>query len=112
MVKVALKTNATFLNELIWREFFMQILYNFPKVIHANFKSKYDQIVWRNNEEEFEECKGEAETLAGFVLEISGNFPKKNQKIPFKEYWFTIESLDKRRIKQVKVTRKNELEDA
>lgn len=56
------------------------------------------------NEEEFEECKGEAETLAGFVLEISGNFPKKNQKIPFKEYWFTIESLDKRRIKQIKVT--------
>ena len=56
------------------------------------------------NESDFEESKGEAETLAGFILEISGNFPKKNQRIPFKDYWFTIESLDKRRIKQIKVT--------
>lgn len=56
------------------------------------------------NEEEFETSKGEAETLAGFILEISGNFPKKNQKIHFKNYTFTIESLDKRRLKQIKVT--------
>ncbi len=56
------------------------------------------------NEEEFENSKGEAETLAGFILEISGNFPKKNQKIHFKNYTFTIESLDKRRLKQIKVT--------
>ncbi|MFD2891984.1 gliding motility-associated protein GldE [Flavobacterium chuncheonense] len=56
------------------------------------------------NESAFEESKGEAETLAGFILEISGNFPKKNQKIAFKNCWFTIESLDKRRIKQIKVT--------
>ena len=53
---------------------------------------------------EFEEQKGEAETLAGFVLEISGNFPKKMQKITFSNYVFTVESLDKRRIKQIKVT--------
>lgn len=52
----------------------------------------------------FEEHKGEAETLAGFVLEISGNFPKKMQKITFSNYVFTVESLDKRRIKQIKVT--------
>ncbi|MEZ4854447.1 gliding motility-associated protein GldE [Flavobacterium sp.] len=52
----------------------------------------------------FENAKGEAETLAGFILEISGNFPKKNQKISFENYLFTIESLDKRRIKQIKVT--------
>lgn len=52
----------------------------------------------------FEQAKGEAETLAGFILEISGNFPKKNQKINFDNYLFTIESLDKRRIKQIKVT--------
>ncbi len=52
----------------------------------------------------FEQAKGEAETLAGFILEISGNFPKKGQKIPFESYMFTIESLDKRRIKQIKVT--------
>ncbi|AXG74101.1 gliding motility-associated protein GldE [Flavobacterium arcticum] len=55
-------------------------------------------------EEIFEESKGEAETLAGFVLEISGNFPKKAQKITFNGNIFTIESVDKRRIKQIKVT--------
>ncbi|MBF01798.1 MAG: magnesium/cobalt efflux protein [Flavobacterium sp.] len=52
---------------------------------------------------EFEEKKGEAETLAGFLLEISGNFPKKSQKINFNSYVFTIENVDKRRIKQIKV---------
>lgn len=56
------------------------------------------------NEDEFENAKGEAETLAGFILEISGNFPKKSQKIVFNNCTFTIESLDKRRIKQIKVT--------
>ena len=51
--------NNTFLSELIWREFFMQILFHFPKVINANFKSKYDKIKWRNNENDFKLwCKG------------------------------------------------------
>jgi len=60
MVILALDTNATFLNELIWREFFMQILFHFPKVVTDNFKKKYDAIPWRNNEEEFLKwCKGE-----------------------------------------------------
>ncbi len=45
--------NATFLSELIWREFFMQILFHYPRVVHSNFKSKYDGILWRNNEDEF-----------------------------------------------------------
>jgi gliding motility-associated protein GldE len=53
----------------------------------------------------FEEEKGESETLAGFILEISGKFPKKGEKINFKNYTFTIEGLDKKRIKQVKATR-------
>jgi putative hemolysin len=52
----------------------------------------------------FEERKGEAETLAGFILEIIGNFPKKGQKIPFENCLFSIETLDKKRIKQIKVT--------
>ncbi|WP_333879009.1 gliding motility-associated protein GldE [Flavobacterium sp.] len=52
----------------------------------------------------FEENKGEAETLAGFVLEILGNFPKKGQKIHFDNLYFTIELVDKKRIKQLKVT--------
>ncbi|KGO79416.1 hemolysin [Flavobacterium beibuense F44-8] len=56
------------------------------------------------NEEEFDDAKGEAETLGGFILEISGNFPKKGQKISFNGNIFTIESVDKRRIKQIKVT--------
>ncbi|WP_233898552.1 cryptochrome/photolyase family protein [Tenacibaculum piscium] len=60
MVQFALKTNATFLNELIWREFFMQVLFHFPKVVTNNFKQKYDAVPWRNNEAEFEKwCKGE-----------------------------------------------------
>ena len=56
------------------------------------------------DEELFETQKGEAETLAGFILEILGNFPKKGQKINFENCRFTIESVDKKRIKQIKVT--------
>ena len=56
------------------------------------------------DEETFENRKGEAETLAGFILEILGNFPKKGQKIHFSNVYFTIESDDKKRIKQIKVT--------
>ncbi|WP_281336912.1 gliding motility-associated protein GldE [Flavobacterium eburneipallidum] len=56
------------------------------------------------DEELFEATKGEAETLAGFILEVLGNFPKKDQKIGFENCTFTIESVDKKRIKQIKVT--------
>jgi len=56
------------------------------------------------DEELFETAKGEAETLAGFILEILGNFPKKDQKIIFENFVFTIEIVDKKRIKQIKVT--------
>ncbi|GAA4057611.1 gliding motility-associated protein GldE [Flavobacterium chungnamense] len=52
----------------------------------------------------FEIRKGEAETLAGFILEILGNFPKKGQKIQFENCLFTIEVVDKKRVKQIKVT--------
>lgn len=49
-----------FLNELIWREFFMQILFHFPDAVNHNFRRKYDGIDWRNNEKDFEcWCKGE-----------------------------------------------------
>lgn len=51
--------DAVFLSELIWREFFMQILFHFPRVVTENFKAKYDGIQWRNNEKEFEKwCQG------------------------------------------------------
>lgn len=51
--------NEVFLNELIWREFFMQILWHFPHTVTKSFKPKYDDIKWRNNEEEFKAwCEG------------------------------------------------------
>ena len=57
-----------------------------------------------NEAEDFESRKGEAETLAGFVLEISGGFPRVGSKINFKNYVFTIEALERKRIKQIKLT--------
>lgn len=58
-VGFALKHNQTWLNELIWREFFMQILYHFPNVVTTSFKARYDFIEWQNNEEEFQRwCEG------------------------------------------------------
>jgi gliding motility-associated protein GldE len=56
------------------------------------------------DEEVFEERKGEAETLAGLLLEILGNFPKKGQQVHFAKCTFTVELVDKKRIKQIKVT--------
>ncbi|WP_081211546.1 cryptochrome/photolyase family protein [Salegentibacter sediminis] len=58
MVKKAnTESNKTFLEELIWREFFMQVLYHYPNTLTTSFKKKYDRIEWRNNEEEFEKWK-------------------------------------------------------
>ncbi|WP_159022438.1 gliding motility-associated protein GldE [Formosa sp. L2A11] len=62
------------------------------------------KIVKIEDDSNFEQKKGEAETIAGFVLEHSGNFPKLGAKISFENYLFTVESLDKKRIKRVKVT--------
>ena len=56
------------------------------------------------DEDLFEERKGEAETLAGLLLEILGNFPKKGQQVLFAKCTFTVELVDKKRIKQIKVT--------
>jgi deoxyribodipyrimidine photo-lyase len=51
--------NEVFLNELIWRDFYSMILYNFPHVVSNSFKPLYDKIKWRNNENEFEAwCNG------------------------------------------------------
>lgn len=59
LVKMAATMNETWLNELIWREFFMMILFHFPHVIHQCFKKQYENIDWRNNKEEFERwCEG------------------------------------------------------
>ena len=61
------------------------------------------RVIKLENPELFEENKGEAETLAGFLLEISGSFPRKNDVLLFDGYSFTIEAVDKKRIKQIKV---------
>jgi deoxyribodipyrimidine photo-lyase len=60
MVKKAIaEENEIFWQELIWREFFMQILWHFPHTAKDAFKSKYDRIEWRNNEDEFKRwCEG------------------------------------------------------
>jgi deoxyribodipyrimidine photo-lyase len=49
--------NETFLDELIWREFYKAILYHYPETQDRAFKPKYDRIEWRNNEEDFEKWK-------------------------------------------------------
>jgi gliding motility-associated protein GldE len=52
----------------------------------------------------FEDQKGEAETLAGFLLEISKGFPKKNEVLSYHNYAFTIEAFENKRIKQIKLS--------
>ncbi|MEJ1237860.1 deoxyribodipyrimidine photo-lyase [Chryseolinea sp. T2] len=53
LVRIAQKENQVWLNELIWREFYQMIMFHFPQVQHHSFRSVYDKIEWRNNEEEF-----------------------------------------------------------
>ena len=65
------------------------------------------KVLEDTSEEKFEEHKGESETIAGFILEISGKFPKIGEKITFDIYTFTIEAIDRKRIKQLKVTRQH-----
>ncbi|HOI31778.1 MAG TPA: deoxyribodipyrimidine photo-lyase, partial [Bacteroidales bacterium] len=59
LVLLAHSISETYLNELIWREFFMQILFHFPHVETQNFNAKYDRVQWRNNEQDFKNwCEG------------------------------------------------------
>jgi deoxyribodipyrimidine photo-lyase len=68
-VQVAWELNPTWLSELIWREFFMQILFHFPHVTKSSFKEKYDRIPWINNQKEFKKwCEGKT----GFPLVDAG----------------------------------------
>jgi|TARA_B110000908_G_scaffold79638_1_gene95422 deoxyribodipyrimidine photo-lyase len=60
VTKASKSNNIVFLKELIWREFFMQILWHYPQTTKNSFKPQYDRILWRNNEEEFKKwCIGE-----------------------------------------------------
>ncbi|MCK7591259.1 DNA photolyase family protein [Subsaxibacter sp. CAU 1640] len=67
--KATAEKNEVFWQELIWREFFMQILWHFPETATKSFKPKYDNIKWRNNENEFEQWK---EGKTGYPLVDAG----------------------------------------
>jgi deoxyribodipyrimidine photo-lyase len=69
LARVAKALNDTYLNELIWRDFYAQILWNFPHVADGPFRKKYGAIPWRNNEEEFEKWKA---GKTGFPLVDAG----------------------------------------
>ena len=59
VAKAKQEENETFLKELIWREFFMQIMWHFPHTKKDSFKAKYDKIDWNNNEQDFKKwCAG------------------------------------------------------
>lgn len=83
----------------------------YSKIDHKNyvFEAKvslrdFYRITDLDLEDSFEKAKGEAETLGGFILETAQSLPKLRQKIHFENVCFTIESVDKKRIKRVKVT--------
>ena len=60
VLQAAARSNSTFLKELIWREFFMQILWHFPHTQKNSFKPQYDRIEWSNDENDFKKwCAGE-----------------------------------------------------
>ena len=70
LAKRAFKSaNHTFLSELIWREFFQQILWHFPKTVNYSFKPAYDRIEWRNAPEDLERWK---EGKTGYALVDAG----------------------------------------
>ena len=69
MRKAISQTNEVFWRELIWREFFMQIFWHFPHTQEKAFRPKYDRIVWRNNEQEFEHWKN---GTTGYALVDAG----------------------------------------
>ena len=82
--------------------------YNYVFEGKTTLKDFY-RVVKIEEEHLFEEQKGESETIAGFVLEIAGSFPKRGEKVLFDKYQFVVESLDKKRLKQIKVTLPNEM---
>ncbi len=60
LARISKNQSEAWLNELVWRDFYFMILWNFPQVVHSAFKPAYDKIRWRNHEEEFRRwCRGE-----------------------------------------------------
>jgi gliding motility-associated protein GldE len=84
---------------------------NYTKIDDSNYVfdgktslKDFYRIIHLEDDTVFEARKGEAETIAGFILEISGGFPRKNEVIKHNRYTFTVEAIDKKRIKQIKFT--------
>ncbi len=71
-VKQAIDINDTWLSELIWREFFSQILYHFPKVINSEFKEKYSSIPWKNEEDASDEIMKWKQGKTGYPIVDAG----------------------------------------
>lgn len=104
--------DETFWGELIWREFFMQVLWHHPRTVTENFKEKYNGIKWRNNQEEFEKWKTgktgyplvdagmrqlkETGTMHNRVRMVVGSFLCKDLLIDWRwgEAWFAEKLLD------------------
>lgn len=87
---------------------------NFTKIDDNNYRfdgktqlKDIYKILDLDNTTHFEAKKGEAETIAGFILELSGGFPKIGSKINFENYVLTTEAIEKKRIKQIKFTIKH-----
>ena len=112
LIRLALELNETWLSELIWREFFMMILYHFPQVVQQPFKNKFNMIPWRNNQEEFERwCTGQTGyplvdagmrelNQTGFmhnrVRMVTASFLTKHLLIDWRrgEHYFAVKLLD------------------
>ncbi|MGK0297481.1 MAG: deoxyribodipyrimidine photo-lyase [Gammaproteobacteria bacterium] len=112
VISIALDMNETWLNQLIWREFFIQILSHFPRTASKSFREKYDAIPWRNNKKEFNKwCDGktgfpivdagmrqlkETGYMHNRVRMITANFLSKLLLVDWRwgEKWFAEELLD------------------
>ncbi|TLF46759.1 gliding motility-associated protein GldE [Maribacter aurantiacus] len=82
--------------------------YNYVFEGKTTLKDFY-RVIKLSDEDIFEENKGESETIAGFVLEMAGSFPKRGEEVVFQDYKFVVESFDKKRLKQIKVTLPHEI---
>jgi len=68
-IEKGVELNEVWLNELIWREFYMMILWHFPRVVDQSFKPAYDEIEWRNDEADFQSW---ADGQTGYPLVDAG----------------------------------------
>lgn len=82
--------------------------YNYVFEGKTTLKDFY-RVIKLEDEGAFEDNKGESETIAGFVLEMAGSFPKRGEEVIFQDYKFVVESFDKKRLKQIKVTLPHEV---